>query len=176
MDRLCEIRGCGRPVRQARMCVRHWREAGEPRRISFEERFWSKVEIGRDDGCWVWVGSHNLKGYGYITIQIDRKGVNRLAHRVAYEALVGPIPEGLQIDHLCRAHACINPSHLEPVTQRENLMRGVGITAQNARKNHCKRGHPFDEENTMILPSGERACRECKRESWRRWRAAQVPA
>jgi hypothetical protein len=94
-------------------------------------------------------------------------------HRVAYELLVGPIPEGLELDHLCRNTRCVNPEHLEPVTGRENLMRAVSSwAAKNAAKTHCPQGHPYDEENTKVKRDGGRACRACGREFMRRKRAA----
>ena len=88
-------------------------------------------------------------------------------HRVAYEAAVGPIPEGLQLDHLCRNTLCTNPAHLEPVTCRENLLRGNTLQAANAAKTHCPYGHPYAGENLRVrrLKSGGlgRSCRECAR-------------
>jgi hypothetical protein len=80
---------------------------------------------------------------------------------VAYELAIGPIPEGLTIDHLCRNRGCVNPAHLEAVTNRTNLLRGDGIAALNARKTHCKRGHEFTPENTYVWREGTRACRAC---------------
>ena len=102
--------------------------------------------------------------------------------RVAYEMVVGPIPDGLQIDHLCRVRNCVNPDHLEPVTPRENTMRGYSIQAQNARKTHCIHGHPF-EGNTYARPDGNRECAVCKkarndarpRKSSRRWGVRAAP-
>ncbi len=95
------------------------------------------------------------------------EGTNRLvnAHRFAYELLVGLIPVGLQIDHLCRNPSCCNPTHMEPVLPTENLRRGFSPSALNARKTHCKHGHEFTEENTYIRPStsGWRVCKECAR-------------
>lgn len=89
---------------------------------------------------------------------------SKRAHRVSYETFVGPIPAGLTLDHLCRNTLCINPAHLEPVTIKENVLRGDGPTARNARKTHCDRGHAFDETNTGPNANGGRSCRACKRE------------
>ena len=90
-------------------------------------------------------------------------GKYRMAHRVAWELFRGPIPEGLQLDHLCRNGACINPNHLEPVTGRENTLRGFGVASMRAKQTHCKRGHEFNESNTRMLDR-HRICRTCKRE------------
>jgi len=84
-----------------------------------------------------------------------------------YEHFVGPIPDGFHIDHLCRNRACANPAHLEAVPPRVNILRGVGMSAIHARQTHCVNGHPFDAENTLILPDGERCCRTCNRERQR---------
>lgn len=126
------------------------------------KRFWAKVDKNGPNGCWLWTaaklqGPGGGRGYGVFGI----KGKNKPAHRVAYEILVGPIPDGLTLDHLCRVRHCVNPHHLEPVTNRENVLRGVGITARLHRQTHCKRGHPFDENNTYINPSGYRQCKAC---------------
>lgn len=119
------------------------------------DRFWSRVE--KSDGCWNWLAATTRKGYGQVSVQ----GVHKRAHRVAYELLVGPIPEGLTLDHTCRNPRCVNPAHLEPVTSRENVLRGEGISARNARKTRCKRGHPLSGENLYTTPSGQRRCQEC---------------
>ena len=122
-----------------------------------------------EDGCWLWtraVTGKPPKDYGQLWFKKQRS----LAHRFAYETLVGPIPEGLTIDHLCRRARCVNPDHLEPVTNRENILRGVGLAAQRARQTHCVHGHAFDAANTGIRPDGRRDCRACARERMRRKR------
>lgn len=138
-----------------------------------EERLAEYIPERPGDGCWVWQGCRiTPHGYGCL----HYKGRQRAAHRVSYEHFVGPIPEGLELDHLCRNPACVNPTHLEPVTHRENVVRGVGFSGTNVRKTHCKRGHPFDEENTDYVAAG-RECRACRpirrRERTERERAAR---
>jgi len=123
--------------------------------------FWSKVSIGTEGGCWFWMGT-KAGGYGRFYNPAQRRVVP--AHRFAYENRIGPIPEGLTLDHLCRNRSCVNPKHLEPVTNKENVLRGEGPTAKNKRKTHCTRGHAYDEENTYIRPNGRRRCRACDRE------------
>ena len=148
------------------MCIKHyarWRIHGttadpQPRQlIPAADRFWPKVRQDDETGCWNWVGNTS-DGYG--ALRIDRKMVK--AHRFAYELLVGPIPDGLQLDHLCRNRACCNPGHLEPVTDVENILRGEGPPAVNARKTHCIHGHEFTEANTYVYPHF-RSCKACKR-------------
>lgn len=110
-------------------------------------------------GCWEWTGTKD-RGYGYVA----HNGKTTQAHRAVYEELVGPIPSGLQIDHLCRNRSCVNPKHLELVTQRVNILRGEGLTAQNARKTHCAKGHEFSTANTYHRKSnGVRECAACRR-------------
>jgi hypothetical protein len=105
-----------------------------------------------------------VAGYGYL-----RPGGRQVyAHRFAFEALVGPIPEGLSLDHLCRVTWCVFPGHLDPVEHRTNVLRGVGPTAVNARKTHCKRGHPLSGDNLYVQPRGYRNCRTCKQAQQRR--------
>lgn len=130
------------------------------------DRFWAKVQID-GAGCWRWSGATDGKGYGKIGNKMVRNSP-MFAHRVAYEALVGPIPDGLVMDHLCRVCCCVNPVHLEPVTQRENLLRGIGHAAVNASKAACHRGHEFTDENTYKYIGSDktwhRRCRACQRE------------
>ena len=109
-----------------------------------------------NSGCWLWLGSAS-KPYGETEIG----GVRRQAHRFVYELLRGPIPENADLDHLCRVPICVNPNHLEPVTHRENVLRGVGVAAINARKTHCLNGHEFTPSNISWTVDG-RHCRTCK--------------
>lgn len=114
-------------------------------------------------GCWIWPGSKSV-GYGLVLWRGKMKGT----HVICYEHFVGPIPEGLELDHLCRHTDCCNPDHLEPVTGRVNTLRGVGPTAINARKTHCVNGHEFTEENTYLRPTGGRMCKACQKSMWKR--------
>lgn len=130
-----------------------------------EDRFWAKVDLRGPDECWLWTRGLSSNGYGLFW---DGEAWVR-AHRWSYEQARGPIPAGLQIDHLCRTRGCVNPAHLEAVTQHENLLRGAGTVAQNARKTHCQRGHLFDAANTQ-WSGRHRRCRACERERDRRRR------
>lgn len=130
---------------------------------TLEERFNACVELPpieeRTTACWRWVGHLSASGYG----RLHWKGKTLPAHRVSYERFVGAIPEGLQLDHLCRNRWCVNPHHLEPVTPRENTLRGNTLAAKNAQKTHCPQGHPYTEENTYFIRTGGRACQTCKK-------------
>lgn len=133
-------------------------------RRNWPDRFWTKVDRTSDPaGCWLWRGFIMPNGYGQTYLD----GGHKYAHRVAYEEVVGPIPEGLQIDHLCRIRNCVNPAHLEPVTLAENLRRGIHL---NSTKTGCPRGHPYDK-----VIDGRRVCTLClrrqRRDSARRCRA-----
>lgn len=153
-----------------------------PKPIPPEQRYWKFVDK-RDDGCWLWTGAKTNGGYGHFW-RGDRQVV---AHRWSYEHLVGPVPDGLDLDHLCRNRSCVNPDHLEPVTRSENLLRGEtgkhgneglnSAPAINRNKTHCKHGHAFTPENTYISTNKRkgtkhRACRACHRERSRRRYAA----
>lgn len=124
------------------------------------ERFWAKVSGGDVETCWIWTGGTigNGKQYGLFIVAWPKKVV---AHRWAYESLIGPVPPGLDLDHLCRNRACVNPWHLDPVTRKVNLNRGLHA---NSLKTHCPYGHPYSPENTLVTRRGSRECRTCRRE------------
>lgn len=129
------------------------------------DRFLAKVDAPNGIfGCWVWQGQTE-KGYGRFYID----GGSVRAHRWAYQRAVGPIPEGLVLDHLCRNPSCVNPFHLEAVTQAVNTLRGTGFAAVNAAKTHCSRGHEFTPANTYRRRSGGRECRICLNARVRAW-------
>lgn len=119
-------------------------------------RFWEKVD--KSGECWMWTAYIGGDGYG----QFGLNGKVERAHRVAYEMGIGPIPQGMQIDHLCRVRACVNPNHLEPVTQRENILRGESPSAKCARVMRCPQGHQYSDTNTARY-SDRRYCKECIR-------------
>ena len=119
------------------------------------ERFTSKVSFGR---CWLWRASTNNTGYGMFWD--ERRNRANSAHRYTWETFNGPVPDDLQVDHLCRVRSCVNPNHMELVTSQENTFRGEGRAGVNARKTHCLRGHEFTTENTWTQKRGRR-CREC---------------
>lgn len=118
-----------------------------------KERFLSHILL--QGGCWLWQGAKTIDGYGYFKARVGGAWKMLRAHRAAYELFVGPIPKGLTLDHLCRNPGCVNPTHLEPVTQRENTMRGNSIVAQRARQVLCTRGHEF------VQGMVQRVCRQC---------------
>ena len=134
-------------------------------RGTLRERFEEKYIPEPNSGCWLWLAAQ-LGGYGVI----DVEGRYRRAHRVSYELHKGKIPDGLVLDHLCRMPLCVNPDHLEPVTIGENISRGDN---HHRRKTHCKRGHPFTDENTLMLSTGSRACRTCAKDRLLKWNEAR---
>lgn len=166
--KLCDC-GCGHqaPLASKTNTKRGWIK-GEPirflyghnRRRPLEDRIWERVDKHGPNGCWLWIGYIHETGYGLLTIN----EVPRRAHRLVYELVVGPIPDGLHLDHLCRVPKCVNPGHLEPVTPRENVLRGISPAALHAKQTHCCRGHEFTPENTARNAAGRRSCRTCKRE------------
>lgn len=124
-------------------------------KYTLQEAIWDKITV--TGFCWLWEGYVSKEGYGYSTFE----GKGRIAHRHVYELLVGPIPKGLQLDHLCRVRNCVNPDHLEPVTPRENLMRGFTHARSNSEKTHCAQGHEYNEANTYYDKT-QRSCKACK--------------
>lgn len=131
-----------------------------------------RIDSADPDGCWRWGGYHNEDGYARTKIRTRPDSTARdwktvLLHRALYEEVVGAIAVGMEIDHLCRHRWCVNPSHLEPVTHTENVLRGDGWGGVNARKTHCKRGHEFVDGSFYRMRRGGRRCQAC-----RRWRHA----
>lgn len=183
-DRTCSVAGCERPHAARGYCKMHyqrWRLNGDPGGAELiygddEARFWSKVDKRGPDECWPWTACL-ARGYGWFYDGSNPKGRGsrgRGAHRVAYEMLVGPVPEGMDLDHTCHNatgcpggascvhRRCVNPAHLEPVTRRVNLVRGARSTYWSDRT-HCKYGHEYTAENTRMRGS-TRICRACERE------------
>ena len=136
---------------------------------TLRDRLLSRLIID-PSGCVLWTGATNSGGYGTIWSE----GRNRFVHRLMYEMFVGRIPDGLQLDHLCRVRHCASPAHLEPVTLRVNLLRGQTPAAVNAAKTHCPAGHEFDLLNTYWNPQGSRECRACNRAKMRRFRSRKA--
>jgi len=127
--------------------------------------FWRHVL--KTETCWEWSGGTN-NGYG----RFHHTSIGSVyAHRLAYEMVRGPIPDGLSIDHLCRNTRCVNPDHLEAVPIKENILRGTSPSAQHAIKTHCVAGHLFDDENTYRPARGGRECKACRKEAWERFKA-----
>lgn len=180
MNTQCVVDGCRASTHAKSLCQAHYnrlRKHGDPLgggksriRGDMVARFWNNVE--KTDSCWLWAGatthSYNSDGYLgsekwkygvlYARAQTGRRTQVR-AHRFSYELHNGPIPKGLQIDHLCRNTLCVNPNHLEAVTNRENAVRG----ASAQRWTHCKKGHALTEDNLYIYPGGNRrACKQCR--------------
>lgn len=176
-QRTCTAAGCERPMKSRGMCNTHYeqmRRSGQlPAPLTHRERFAMGYRI-LEDGCWRWMRTLGHNGYGQF-------GMNRrhvYAHRAAYMLFIGPIPAGMQVDHICHTidlsckagdeclhRRCVNPDHLELVTPRENQLRGHGtFAAINSVKTHCPAGHPYDEKNTHYNYDGSRTCRKCDSE------------
>lgn len=195
MAKDCKIEGCTSNVRARGWCnlhYRRWLRTGDPLKAAWERgnreaNFWSKVQRRGAEQCWMWKGFVGPEGYG----RFGDSG-STLAHRVAYELTIGPIPDGLQLDHTCHTHhdscpggrscrhrRCVNPAHLEPVTLAENASRiSTTIRARRSAQSkraitHCPRGHAYDEANTYVDKRGCRNCRTCARE--RSAAAAKTP-
>ncbi|WP_234039914.1 HNH endonuclease signature motif containing protein [Micromonospora coerulea] len=136
-----------------------------------KQRFLSKVAPPNEQGCMLWLAARQGDGYGHFKVA----GRMVRAHRFGYEMWVGPIPNGLHLDHLCRVRSCVAPGHLEPVTNRENILRGEAPTARQSRQTHCRNGHPLAGDNLVrsAAARGQRVCRTC-RLAWRRERRTSL--
>ena len=153
-------RQCGKSFPS--MLSRRVHQAHHTRR-SAAEAFWAYVDLQGPCECWPWRGAIRSDGYGRYR--------DSNAHRAAYLLLRGPVPAGLVLDHLCRNRACVNPDHLEPVSDVVNIRRG-----ERATKPRCIRGHPFAGDNLVVRPNGWRKCRECNRTFWRAYKARKRAA
>lgn len=165
----------GRPARQCKTCIRKTRrDAKRADIISAHPNgpdpelvwsdilpvdVWKRIQVDAN-GCWIWTGSKGRQGYGRTT-HGDGSTKYTGTHRLTYMRIVGAVPEGLELDHLCRVRSCCNPEHLEPVTHRENMLRGETVFAFNAKKTHCRHGHELSGDNLMPTTRNERACRTC---------------
>ena len=144
-----------------------------PKILHLSDRQWGNLwkKVRPTGFCWEWTANRCRKGYGRFNLG----GKQQQAHRVVYEVLVGLIPEGLEIDHLCRNKACVNPDHLEPVTGSENMKRVPGkpfwVFSGKHVTGFCRQGHEYTDENTYTYPDGRTECRTCKRAHKRRQRA-----
>lgn len=198
VPKICSVEECERPKLSRGMCQKHylaWRKAtpkelrpnltGGSSPIPWEERVWKYVN--KTESCWLWIGTMDTRGYGQIQRSRKDRDAIRLgrsvrAHRAVYEVIKGPIPEGLDLDHLCRVRHCVNPAHLEPVTRKVNILRGETLPAANAAKTHCVNGHEFSVENTYLRQYSKngisRVCRRCgadqKAKSKAKIRAAKI--
>lgn len=197
-QRTCQIEGCERAATSRGWCNMHWKrwyKHGDPMAgADFHgtplERFLRKIEYDPATGCVLWTAG--LDGHGYGSFGVGH-GKTRKAHIFSWETWVGAVPPGTQLDHWCHGEAvrkgecaggdtcvhrrCVDITHLEPVTSRENSQRSpLTVQSINAAKTTCKWGHPFDEANTNITSTGGRQCRTCNRERCRAWYLARHPA
>lgn len=181
----CQIDGCQAAifVKSRGWCRKHynrWYKTGDPLAAKFNrasgspsERWLAKVNqdgpvptVRADLGpCWLWTGSLDRHGYGQFDVIDDRGHKNHRAHRWGYQQLVRPLADDETLDHLCRVHECVRPTHLDPVPHAVNVERGEA-GRHNAVKTHCAQGHPFDEENTLLRSDG-RQCRTCRNKASR---------
>lgn len=193
MPTVCLVPGCEGPVlvKKKGWCNKHyrrWLRTGDPVKVAWERgdpvaNFWAKVQRREPSECWLWTGSLMASGHAHF---VSVHGA--LAHRFAYATEVGPIPDGLELDHTCHSfdltckegnscmhRRCVNPAHLEPVTRAENQRRrhdlseqaAATIGARQRAKTHCPKGHEYTEANTYVDRRGSRNCRSCAREKSR---------
>ena len=168
----CCVDGCSkRALAPGRPCDMHYRRMkahgtydGWAGNIAL--RFSERYEVDESTGCWNWTGYRRPQGYGALKVGQNHQA----AHRISYELHVGPIPDGLTIDHLCMNRLCVNPEHLEAVTLHENILRSNNMAAKYAQRTHCKNGHPFSGDNVYQRKDGGRGCRQCQRDRRRRAR------
>jgi hypothetical protein len=181
MQKPCEA--CGNPYGpRPRQKPFEWRKSrfcslacfGRSIVVPLDEMLRRRTVIDQKTGCWNWTGAKMKGGYGAVTFSRNGEKQTKLVHRVAYEMRRGPIPDGMTIDHLCRNPGCLNPDHLEAVTMAENIRRGTQGQYQRA-KTHCRRGHAYTPENTLIVRGG-RNCKTCARAATRRWYIRQKEA
>lgn len=197
-DARCYGDGCTEPPRSKGLCELHYdrfRATGDPDVVLRDVRpaaerwkdYYTATDLGYKTPCWPWTGRISVYGYGRIKNRRNHGGVqDPMAHRFVYEQVVGPIPEGMTLDHLCHNadqscndgtgcihRRCVNPDHLEPATRRANTFSGRTPAAANAAKTHCKWGHEFTPENTGVEKSGKRYCRACGARRQAEYRAKQ---
>ena len=181
---ICTVALCGRSEIARGYCPGHyqrWRKYGtagatpicDNHRYTLIQRWAAKVRLpDTSEGCWIWTAARQKGGYGSIGSGL---GSTILAHRYAYQLFVGDVPDGMELDHLCRNTACVNPNHLEAVPHRVNMLRGLTVAAAHAAKTCCPRGHAYDEANTRVY-RGQRHCRACHREKQAERRARERAA
>jgi len=129
--------------------------------------------------CWLYAGWFTDNDYGQLRTKVDGQWRSVAAHRVVYENYKGRIPDGLVMDHLCRVRQCVNPEHLEAVTLKENILRGISFSSRNKRKTHCPQGHSYSKENTYIrggTHAGNRLCKTCRRVQHKQYRQRRATA
>lgn len=168
---MCTVLACERPAVGGGHCLMHYkrvRRTGDAAGLTLERRFFKHIAGENEQGCWIWDVPHPESGYGQFG--------GGTAHRWSFEFFRADIPDGLEIDHLCRNRACVNPWHFDPVPTVVNVLRGFSPPAINARKTHCIRGHEFTAANTYRAPSRPRArtCRACRALLDRRHRASRT--
>ena len=176
--RHCIVTNCLKPEKARGVCSGHYQAFAKDGRLTDlpyfprairppTERFWRRVQHGSVEECWNWLGATDGRGYGQLSGKPSTSSPVK-AHRVSYEILHGPVPAGLELDHLCRNRLCVNPNHLEAVPHMINAQRGetgLHMTLAARGRNSCFRGHPYTKENTYVAQrDGARVCRTCKRE------------